>query len=251
MEIVQTPEPKVKRTKVAIVGFAPSWKQAPWDKPEEYEVFCLNEMYKLAGEVQNFHADRWFEIHSRNSASKATPEHQAFLRQCPVPVYMWQKYDDIPNSARFPKDEIIAEFQKRGYKGAAYFTNSISWMFALAMLEGFKTIALYGVDMANDSEYGWQRPSCEYFIGLAEGLGIEVIIPSASDLLKCTQLYGFESDNRNRVWIKTQMGELDKGMEQLSQQKIMAHENVRRVDIKQAEMRGARGAYYEVLKRTQ
>lgn len=251
MQITRTPDAPAKRTKVAIVGFAPSWKEAPWDKPQEYEIFCLNEMYKLANEVPNFHADRWFEIHSRSSASKATPEHQAFLRQCPVPVYMQEHYDDIPNSVRFPKDEIIAEFQRRGYKGAAYFTNSISWMFAFAMLEGFRTIALYGVDMANDSEYGWQRPSCEYFIGLAEGLGVEVIIPPSSDLLKCTQLYGFESDNKNRVWLKTQTNEMDKRIEGMSQQLLLARENVRRLEIQQAEARGAKGAYYEILKRTQ
>jgi hypothetical protein len=250
VEAAHVPDPPGKRTKVAIVGFAPSWKQAPWDDLT-YEIWTLNEAYKLANEVPRFRADRWFELHSRASASKATAEHQAFLRQCPVPVYMWSRYPDIPNSVRFPKDEIVEWLRRKGHKGAAYFTNSISWMVALALYEGFKTIALYGVDLANDSEYSFQRPSCEYFIGIAEGAGVEVIVPPASDLLKCTQLYGFESDNRNRVWIKTQMGELDKRGDALSQQLVLARETVRRLEIQQAEVRGARSAYYEVLKRTQ
>ena len=46
---------------------------------------------------------------------------------------------------------------------------------------------MYGVDMAQDTllaaEYSEQRPSCEYFIGLAEGAGIRVDIPGGSDLL--------------------------------------------------------------------
>jgi hypothetical protein len=46
--------------------------------------------------------------------------------------------------------------------------------------------------MANDIEYQSQRPSCEYFIGLARGKGIEVYVPPESDLLKCMYLYGFE-----------------------------------------------------------
>jgi len=37
-----------------------------------------------------------------------------------------------------------------------------------------------------------QRPSAEYFIGLAAGRGIEIYIPHGSDLMKATHLYGYE-----------------------------------------------------------
>jgi hypothetical protein len=239
-----------KKSKVYIVGFAPSWAETPW-QDQDAEIWCLNEFYKVGKTVPGFHADRWFEIHDRNSKSKATPEHQQFLQQCPCPVYMWQKYDDIPNSVRFPKDEIIQFFEEKGYKGARYFTNSISWFIAMAIMEGFKSIHVYGVDMATDSEYGWQRPSCEYWIGVAEGMGIEIHIPSASDLLKCTQLYGFESNNKNRVWIKAQIGELGKRNQQFAQQQAQAQQAAHQAEIAQAEIRGAKSAYQEILKRTQ
>lgn len=236
--------------KVAIVGFAPSWREAPWTD-EDTEIWCLNEMYRIAGEVKEFRATRWFEIHNRNSKSKSTEEHQKWLKECSVPIYMWQKYDDIPNSVRFPKDEIIGFLQEKGYQGACYFTNSISWMVALAIYEGFEEIQLWGVDMATDSEWGYQRPSCEYFIGLAEGMGIKVYVPPSSDLLKCTQLYGFESDNRNRVWMKTQIGELKKRAQAYAQQGEQAEKAYRQSEIAQAECRGAISAYQEILKRTQ
>lgn len=238
------------KKKVYIVGFAPSWKETPWDD-KEAEIWVLNEFYKVAKQVPNFRADRWFEIHNRFSLSKNMPEHQQFLKQCFVPVYMQKKYDDIPNSIKFPKDEIIEFFKDKGCKGAQYFTNSISWFIAFAIMEGFQYIGIYGVDMATDSEYGWQRPSCEYWIGLAEGMGIEVYIPPASDLLKCTQLYAFESDNRNRVWIKTQEKELAKRDQQFAQQEVQAQNALLQAQIARAEFRGARQAYREILKRTQ
>ncbi len=239
---------KVK--KVCIVGFAPSWKEAKWED-ESYEIWCLNEMYKRSDQVPKFRATRWFEIHNRNSASKSIEEHQAWLKSCPVPLYMWDKYDDLPNSVKFPKDEIVAWLRDKGHSGAGYFTNSISWMVALAMYEGYEEIQLVGVDMANDSEYGWQRPSCEYFIGLAEGMGIKFYIPPASDLLKCTQLYGFESDNKNRVWMKAQTKELSNRSKTYAQQEEQHRNAMMQAMIAQAEIRGAKSAYSEILKRTQ
>jgi hypothetical protein len=67
-------------------------------------------------------------------------------------------------------------------------------MIALAVYEGFKTIDIYGVDMAVGSEYGEQRPSCEYYIGIAKGKGIDIKLPAACDLLKSRFIYGFEND---------------------------------------------------------
>lgn len=237
-----------KRDKVCIVGFAPSWIEAAWDS-QDTEIWCLNEMYKVANQVKNFRADRWFEIHDLTSASKSGKEHQEFLKTCPCPLYVQKKVDWLPNAITFPKEEILNYFD--GKAGAKYFTNSISWFISLAIMEGFKEITIVGVDMATDSEYGWQRPSCEYWIGLAEGLGIKVIIPPSSDLLKATQLYAFESNNRNRVWIKTQIGELGKRTNQYAQQEAQARQAEHQAQIAQAEIRGAKSAYQEILKRTQ
>jgi hypothetical protein len=75
-----------------------------------------------------------------------------------------------------------------------YFTNSISFMLALAIDEGYHTIQVYGVDMAQESEYNFQRPSCEYFLGIAKGRGIEIFLPKTSDLLKVRWMYGYEDE---------------------------------------------------------
>ena len=50
-------------------------------------------------------------------------------------------------------------------------------MIALAIYEDFDIIHVYGVDMAVCGEYEQQRPSCEFFCGIAKGKGIELYIP--------------------------------------------------------------------------
>jgi len=146
---------------------------------------------------------------------------------------MQEKNQDIPMSVEFPKDLIIKKFGK-------YFTNSISWMIALAILEGFKTIYIYGVDMAQDDEFAFQRPSCEYFIGWAKGAGINVVIPAKSDLLKAAWLYPYEDDSAFKLKCDTRRQELQQRIHQAANteqqsrdtrmQLIGANENMRYVE---------------------
>jgi hypothetical protein len=193
--------------KVAIMGFAPSWIEAPF-KDKSFEIWALNEMYKLFAQKPEARADRWFEIHSPDSPSKNTKEHREFLRNCEIPLYMWDHSDEFPNSVRFPREELLDYFGAPFGEQFRYFTNSISWMIALAIYEEYDEIHVYGVDMAADSEYGMQRPSCEYFLGVAAGKGIKLYLPKTSDLLKNTLLYGFETDNTLRIAIKKRINDL-------------------------------------------
>jgi len=77
---------------------------------------------------------------------------------------------------------------------------------------------LYGVDMAQDSvletEYSYQRPSCEYLLGIAVGRGIKVETAPGSDLLKADRLYGFDS-NQLRVRMMARRRTLQKKVDEL------------------------------------
>ncbi len=175
---------KRAKDKVCIIGFADSKTQAPFDDPD-YEIWGVNEMWY---DKSIKRVDVLFELHDYKwiLEGKRLKEHIKWLRENKtVPVFMQRHFDDIPLSFPFPKDDLIKRF-------GSYFTNTISWELALAIHLGFKEIRIYGVNMANDVEYSSQRPSCEYFIGLARGMGIEVYIPPESDLLKTMYLYGFE-----------------------------------------------------------
>lgn len=94
-------------------------------------------------------------------------------------------YDgEVITQKEYPLQSIISKFNSR------FFTNSISYMIAYALYEGFENISLYGVDMDSQSEYEFERPSVSYWIGFARGLSVEVTI--ASEVDNPIFLYGFD-----------------------------------------------------------
>lgn len=214
-----------RRDKVAIVGFANHKDQAPFED-DSFEIWGLNELYDhipIQSALEQKRV-RWFEIHTREGTHESNPfqhsrnttnEHAAKLSALgpDVPVFMQRHWDDIPNSVQYPKDEMVHRY-------GDYVTNSVSWMIALAVYMGFKEIGIYGVDMAQDSEYEYQRPSCEYYIGLARGAGIQIYIPPDSDLCKAPYLYGWETEEAHhlKVKLKARLKELEGRLNQVSQQ---------------------------------
>ena len=182
------------KKKVAIIGFAGSKDEAPY-KDESFEIWGLNDLYAFIPRWT-----RWFQIHDpeklkgvgvRTYDKNDKPtwdnggDQYSDLAKLNCPVYMWQHYEDVPNSVEYPLQKMLERF-------GTYFTNSISYMLAFAIDEGFDVIHLYGVDMAMGSEYEFEKPSVEYFLGLARGMGIDVYVPETSTLLKSMYLYGYE-----------------------------------------------------------
>lgn len=212
--------------KVIIMGFAPTWKDIKFDDTS-FELWTLNEAYEILKETGR-KADRWFEIHNPNSPSKSTPEHQEFLKTTDIPVYMQDKIPEYPSSVKYPIEEVLQFFDR--FNGRHYFTNSISWMIGLAIYEGYDTIHVYGVDMAAESEYSYQKPSCEYLIGIAEGMGINVYVPPESELLKAAQLYGFESDNGMRLKMKERKKEMKERRKKYQKQKQEYEDAIKQCD---------------------
>jgi hypothetical protein len=116
-------------------------------------------------------------------------------------------------------------------------------MTALAIFEGFDVIDIYGVDMAVGTEYVDQRPSCEYFIGLARGAGIKVYIPPASDLCKTRFMYAFEEVRQHQYREKIQ--NMLKNMQQRDSQ---IQEQMRQMERSHYQYEGAIGATREIDK---
>ena len=224
------------RRKVAIVGFSPSsYHLAPFQN-DDWEVWTLNEAYTLPAVSR---ADRWFEIHVRDEidVTQRDPNHIKWLRdQRSMPIYMIhgpEVFTDIPMAVKFPIEDVVIDFE------TSYITNTISMMIALAVQEGFTTIGIWGVDMAQPaigggpSEYAEQRPSCEYFIGYARGLGkgrgqkITVYIPPQSDLLASIGIYGYNTDgNHFKTKLRGRLVELQSRINGLRQQLSILEKNV-------------------------
>lgn len=152
----QVHEEQPKRRKVAILGFTDSWKLAPFNDPS-FEIWGLNELYLFISQIQGGRYDRWFELHmqdgllSDKKRSNAPPDaHIENLKKLTCPIYMQQHWDDIPNSVTYPMAQICEAFPNPAPGWKPYLTNSISYMLALAIMESFEEIHVYGVDMSHD-----------------------------------------------------------------------------------------------------
>ncbi len=178
----------VPPTKVAILGTAPSSRMlAPFGDPS-WQIWSCSP--GNMGVLPRF--DRWFEIH----VNLHWPENQHYgrpyldwLKTLKCPVYAQELYanpgGELPNALVYPHRRMVEEF------GPYFFTSSFAWMIALAMFEGAKEIALFGVDMASRDEYILQRPGAYKFFEEAERRGIKIGAPYESDILQPPPLYGF------------------------------------------------------------
>ena len=205
--------PALVPRKIAIIGKAPdSVKDAPYDNPE-WEVWILNTLGH-AREVPRW--DRQFELHElRLTKDPAYGDYYSWLTRQTKPVYLRDAPPaEFVSGIQFPLGQIQERFA--GFAGTSYLTNTVSLMLALALYEHateaggrrVSDIGLWGVNMAQHglqgaghvgwftSEYARQRPSCEYWIGIADGAGIKVHIPAKSDLLKCACVYGYHTNER-------------------------------------------------------
>jgi hypothetical protein len=170
---------------VAITGFAAASRDLVYNEPPESEIWCLGGAFHWL-KFQPDRKYRWFEIHEMEylvnerdqQLLKANLETVEWLKTADMPVYMVEHYDEIPNSIEYPLRDVTDNF------GIEYFTSSPAFMFALAMHEGFERISVPGIDLSSGSEYFFERPCFEYWVGRAHQAGIEVVVPDESSILK-------------------------------------------------------------------
>ena len=186
--------------RVAIIGTAPTSRMlAPFDNPE-WQIWACS-----AGNVNLLpRVNIWFEMHML--AVMLAPENRAMAE----PFYAWLKEKSdagvfqvvmpeagtalggklntyVPKAVPYPLEDMVRHFGTRNW-----FTSSVAYMMALAITRGATEIALFGVDMAADSEhYSAQRAGCTWFREWAENHGIKVHVPMESCLAAPVPLYGY------------------------------------------------------------
>lgn len=219
-----------KTLKVAIIGKAPSSRMmAPFSDPS-WEIWGLSNCYSFCPRLS-----RTFELHDLDAGSKRwNPEYMTWLAsKHDFPLYVQREHPLAPHAVPFPRADVEREAQKYMPAGhRPYINNTVSWLIAMAIMEGATELALYGVDMAQHgtmekSEYAHQRPSCEFWLGVAAAKGCKVHVPAESDLLKISKLYGFESHGAMRTKLDVRLKELrerKKSCEQIMEAKrLEAH----------------------------
>ena len=194
------------RRKVIIYGAGLGKRQAlPYLMDQEWEVWALNLIPPIDGEGR-VRADRWFDIHQRVAQ---TADDLRWIAACPRPIYVPPDLADVsPRAVVFPLERIEAAFGD----AAEYFTCTFAYQIALALLEGFADIGLFGVELA----FGTRRErSVEYacvswWMGYATAKGVRLRVPTPSRLGKHRFLYGLEYaaeiDDVDRYLADSEMG---------------------------------------------
>lgn len=176
------------RNSLAIVGFARSSRTLAPYHDLSWDIWGLNEALTTDWFLRK-QPSGWFQIHPKwdfmRSNNRNDPAHWKWLREPhDFPIFMQADFAEIPAAVRYPIEEVMD-------MGGMYLTSSPAMMFALGILMGYQRIGLWGIDMAADSEYNYQKPCMEYWIGIARGMGIEVVLPENCPLLR-GNLYAYE-----------------------------------------------------------
>jgi len=179
---------------VALVGFAENTRDfAPYDDPD-VKIWAMNESYHFDF-MKRY--DLLFQIHPRVDFTRKNnfndSKHWEWLqckkeeRDTSIPIIMQKAYEDVPGSIEFPLEDIKAQ-----HPAPFVVTSTFGYMMAYAIyVEKVERILIYGFDMTNETEYRYQRPNAEYWIGFARGLGIEVVVHEKSSLTR-GPLYAYD-----------------------------------------------------------
>lgn len=257
--------------RIDIVGFTEHWTEARFGDPT-VTIWGMNDFWRVGTPEHLGRIDAWFDMHQAETRH-LKPGAREWLAQWTKPYVTPDGDTTAPNSVIYPIGEITRTF------GTEYFTNTVAFQIALAalilrpQLETYKhamnqaaadgateddlarlqtelqpEIGVFGVDMAADSEYGFQRPSCEYLIGWVQGLDFRVTLPTGSDLLKVSEMYGYGNGaligkmEHRRMWLSGKSQELTGRRNQLVAE-------LGQVDNAIAEIRGALAEYGYLMSR--
>lgn len=206
--MTDTPTPNLPR-KIAILGTATtSLHDAPFDDAS-WKIWDMSSNFQYGRRY-----DVFFEIHSLETlhAASAHERYLEFLKKAGPSLIAGHPSKAWPEATVFPLAAVVNRF-------GDYFTCTAAWMIAYALYlheadkaaggAGVGTIGLWGIDMAVGEEYSHQKPCAEYWVGVARGMGIDVIVAPQSPIARSNAMYGFDNPKLSREFTE-RLKELDK-----------------------------------------
>ena len=179
---------------VQILGFAPNVIKTP--DVEGAERWCMNNPRGMWGHYPHVSKGwtRWFNFHSMKHQLARYPHGVKWFREKDTsrPIYLQKVDPTIPASVAYPREAVMAHFANDGIP-ETFFTCSCSLMLALAIMEGFERIELYGFMCKKDYEHAFERPCIAYWVGRARGAGISVYFPPGVDIVTSDKFYGWDT----------------------------------------------------------
>jgi hypothetical protein len=143
-----------------------------------------------------FHMDdvRVQEIRAKANPTGKIARMLEWLKTHHKPVVTSRTHPDYPALEAFPLEAVVNTF------GSIYFNNTAAYAIALALFRGARTLSLFGIDFtwpnAHEAEKG--RACCEYWLGRAQALGVQLHIADSSTLMDSSapfenRLYGYDT----------------------------------------------------------
>jgi hypothetical protein len=221
---------------IALSGLAPSSRDQIKDIAPDTAVFAIGAAHKLPALPR---MDACLEIHPLwlLDHENYNPDLRTWLNEHhDFPVYMMEKYPGIPSAVRYPLEQVTERFLSwvcRGDEVNRFYTSSFDYLMGLALLHNPRRVEIYGYDMSTDTEYYYQREGASFWLGLAAGAGIEVVIPEDCPMLS-SRMYAYEGTQRvtyarivellkqTRVWLVTADKQHDRQRKKLD--KVKARE---------------------------
>ncbi len=159
---------------LTIVGKGTGYEQAKLDSQSSH-IWATSTAFELL-RTSECRIDRVFQLHG--------PElFEPWLADIQDRLVLMVGRPGLKRAMTLPAERLIEEFGAR-------FGGSVSWMMALAILDGYTEIRFRGIHLSHFSEYGNQRDSFFYLWGRAEARGVKIITDPFSGIAFPQQAYG-------------------------------------------------------------
>ena len=187
--------------RVNIIGCAPGWQEAPFDKGERWGI---NDNHKLVKElclIIDCHNLKRVLKGKENLGRRSIAEvqqHLKIVKKKNIPMLCTTEFKNIPSIKRYPIEDVMRRFK------SDYFNSCIDYAIAYALFKGFTEIHLYGILMCvTEDEYYAQKPSAEHWGGVAIGMRVKFRVHDSTKKQRCTifktrsrKLYGFNIEQQ-------------------------------------------------------
>lgn len=173
------------------------------------DIWMFNEApnVKIDGKLMYPRTDALFQLHHeaiwKNPKNRSDEKHYQWLSSGKTPpVYMQEKYAEVPESIKYPLEEVLSlvenvqiviDGKEKIFK---YFSSSPEFALALAASmwkkgRGYEIIEIWGIELAHESEYVYQRTGFAFWTGYLAALGIKLVLHNS---IFDAPMYGYEAD---------------------------------------------------------
>lgn len=161
-----------------LLGQGPSMQGCPFDGTEVWTTVSM--LSRKGWEDKPYSKVFIFDQTTLKEDERLGLEVALLRREAGDPIEIVGHEYMIPEvTIEYPLKEILERFD------TYYWKNDMSYMIALALLQGYKHLSIWGVDQGGGEQfYAMARPYVLFWLGIATGMGVEWDLAPKSILLR-------------------------------------------------------------------